>query len=195
MGYITGNQDRGRFISYAGGDLKFGENTKAAGWQRDIGVGDTLGYRKLSMLTAFNMTIPGLPVIYYGDELGIPGGNDPDSRRQMKFTDLSPLELATKEKASKLAQIRKENLALIYGNFETLFVSDKAYVYARQYFDNSVVVVFNKSNEPARITVDLPEWVDRKKMKAGFGSDFAINEKQLAVDLLPWSFEIIYNTK
>jgi cyclomaltodextrinase len=195
MGYITGNQDRGRFISYAGGDLKFGENTKAAGWQRDIGVGDTLGYRKLSMLTAFNMTIPGLPVIYYGDELGIPGGNDPDSRRQMKFKELTPLELATKEKASKLAQIRKENLALVYGNFETLFVSEKAYVYARQYFDNSVVVVFNKSNEPARITVDLPEWVDRKKMKAGFGNDFAINEKQLAVDLQPWSFEIIYSTK
>jgi len=59
MGYITGNQDRGRFISYAGGDLKFSENTKQAGWTRNIGVGDTLGYRKLSMLTAFNMTIPG----------------------------------------------------------------------------------------------------------------------------------------
>jgi glycosidase len=40
------------------------------------------------MLTAFNMTIPGVPVIYYGDEIGIPGGNDPDSRRMMKFDNL-----------------------------------------------------------------------------------------------------------
>jgi glycosidase len=190
MGYITGNQDRGRFISYAGGDLKFTENAKVAGWTREIGVGDTTGYRKLSMLTAFNMTIPGLPVIYYGDELGIPGGNDPDSRRQMKFADLSPLELATKAKASKLIQIRKENLALIYGNFMTLEVKDKTYAFARSYFDNTVIVVFNKGNEVANITIDIPEWVNIAGMKAEFSSEFTITDHKLQASLQPWSFEI-----
>jgi len=81
MGYITGNQDRGRFTSYAGGDLLFEEDAKAAGWTREIGIGDLAGYEITEMLFAFNMTIPGLPVIYYGDEIGMPGGNDPDSRR------------------------------------------------------------------------------------------------------------------
>jgi len=193
MGYITGNQDRGRFISYAGGDLKFGENAKMAGWKRDIGVGDPVGYKKLSMLTAFIMTIPGLPVIYYGDELGIPGGNDPDSRRQMKFADLTSLELATKEKATKLARIRQDNLALIYGNFMTLQVSDRIYAYARNYFDNSVIVVFNKRNEPVKLTVNLPGWLGAEGMKAGFGNDFAIKDRELSIDLQPWSFEILTN--
>jgi hypothetical protein len=41
MGYITGNQDRARFISYAGGSLGFDENAKLAGWKRDIEVGDS----------------------------------------------------------------------------------------------------------------------------------------------------------
>jgi cyclomaltodextrinase / maltogenic alpha-amylase / neopullulanase len=193
MGYITGNQDRARFISYAGGDLQFSENAKAAGWKRDIGVGDTIGYRKLSMLTAFNMTIPGLPVIYYGDEIGIPGGNDPDSRRQMKFEDLSPLEHATKEKASKLIQIRKKNLALIYGNFATLRVTDKTYVYARQYFDNSVIVLFNKSDKPQQIQVALPAWISGAAMNAEFNNDFEIKENTLTIMLPPWSFEILNN--
>jgi cyclomaltodextrinase len=147
------------------------------------------------MLTAFNMTIPGLPVIYYGDEIGIPGGNDPDSRRQMKFTDLSPLELATKEKASKLAQIRKENLALIYGNFITLQVTDKTYAYARQYFDNSVVVLFNKGNQAVNISIDLPAWLKVDKIKAEFGNAYSIRDKKLTIELQPWSFEILCNDK
>ena len=191
MGYITGNQDRARFISYAGGDLKFSENAKAAGWQRDIGVGDESGYRKLQMLTAFNMTIPGLPVIYYGDEIGMPGGNDPDSRRLMKFTGLTPLELATKENATKLLNIRKDNMALMYGNFVTLQVTDKTYVFARDYFDNSVIVLFNKSNESKEFSVTVPGWINSEKLKASFGNDFSLKDKKLTIKLEPWSFEIL----
>ena len=37
------------------------------------------------MFLAFNFTIPGIPVIYYGDEIGMTGANDPDNRRQMRF--------------------------------------------------------------------------------------------------------------
>jgi glycosidase len=191
MGYITGNQDRARFISYAGGDLKFSENAKAAGWQRDIEVGDTIGYRKLSMLTAFNMTIPGLPVIYYGDEIGIPGGNDPDSRRQMKFTDLTPLELATKAKASKLADLRKSNLALVYGTFTTLQVDEKTYIYVRKYFNQEAIVIFNKSDKSVMIKVDLPAWLGVKNLEAEFGNKFELKDNNLEMELQPWSFEII----
>jgi cyclomaltodextrinase / maltogenic alpha-amylase / neopullulanase len=191
MGYITGNQDRGRFVSYAGGDLKFNENAKEAGWKRDIEVGDTLGYRKLSMLTAFNMTIPGIPVIYYGDEFGMPGGNDPDSRRMMKFKDLSPLELATKEKASKLCRIRRENLPLIYGNFMTLLAGDKTYAYARRYFDQVSIVVFNKDDKPAELTLELPGWMEDPDLRANFGNSFRIDGKKLLITLPPWSFEIM----
>jgi cyclomaltodextrinase len=86
MGNITGNQDRARFISYASGDVKFDEDAKAAGWTRDIIISDSTAYKKLEMLHAFNLTIPGVPCIYYGDEYGVPGGNDPDNRRMMKFT-------------------------------------------------------------------------------------------------------------
>ena len=191
MGYITGNQDRARFVSYAGGDLNFGENAKVAGWTRKIGVGDPIGYRKLSMLTAFNMTIPGLPVIYYGDEIGLPGGNDPDSRRMMKFDGLDPLETSTRATAAKLAKIRKENLSLIYGSFMTLEVTEKTYIYARQYFDETSIMIFNKDNKPANIEIALPDWIGNPQFKANFGNNFKVNENKLSITLAPWSFEIV----
>jgi glycosidase len=191
MGYITGNQDRGRFISYAGGDLKFNENAKEAGWTRDIEVGDTIGYRKLSMLLAFNMTIPGIPVIYYGDEIGIPGGNDPDSRRMMKFDGLNTYESATRATAAKLVSTRKNQLALIYGSFTTLQVDDKTYVFLRKYFDDIVVVVFNKGEQTAHFDIQLPVWARPVGFNAEFGSRMSLQDGNLELNLAPWSFEIL----
>lgn len=46
------------------------------------------------------MTLPGIPVIYYGDEIGLTGGNDPDNRRMMKFNNLDKNESKLLEKVS-----------------------------------------------------------------------------------------------
>jgi len=145
------------------------------------------------MLTAFNMTIPGLPVSYYGDEIGLPGGNDPDSRRLMKFDDLNPHEKMTKEIAAKLTHIRKSNMALTYGNFTTLEVSDKTYVYGRQYFANQAIMLFNKGEKPVKMALQLPAWLGNITLEAVFGNDFKIENNILTVELEPWSFEILAN--
>ena len=34
------------------------------------------------MLTAFITTIPGIPIVYYGDEIGLVGAGDPDNRKK-----------------------------------------------------------------------------------------------------------------
>lgn len=155
MGYITGNQDRPRFISYADGSLEFGEDTKYAGWNRTISIQDTLAYQKLSALTAYMMTIPGIPCIYYGDEYGSPGGNDPDNRRQMQFEGLDKHQQATRERAKKMIEIRKKNLALIYGDTQLWEVADSQLVIARSYFNNQVITVFNTSDKP--FETEVPE--------------------------------------
>ncbi len=143
MAYISGNHDIPRFISLAGGDLKFDENDREAGFSRRVGVGDPVGYDRLSMLTAFIMTIPGIPVLYYGDEIGIPGAGDPDNRRMMRFSGLSDREAATKATAEKLTKIRKNNLSLIYGDTKILLEEDMTFAYLRYYFDELALVVFN----------------------------------------------------
>ena len=147
MGNITGNQDRARFISYASGDVKFDEDAKVAGWTREIKMSDSKAYDKLAMLHAFNLTIPGIPCIYYGDEYGSIGANDPDNRRMMKFKDLDKHELALKEKVKELIHLRNNSMALLYGSTEIETGNDNILIIKRQYFDEVVYSVFNKSDQ------------------------------------------------
>lgn len=191
MGYISGNQDRSRFISYADGSVKFDEDAKLAGWTRKIEIRDSIAYKKLQALNAFNMTIPGLPVIYYGDEIGDPGGNDPDNRRMMRFDHLRNAEKQTKEVTSKLVQARKVNLALVYGDFRIESVSDKQLVYRRKYFNNEVIVAFNKSSEEVKLNIENING----DVELSFSSQLAIENHKGVLTLPPNSFEIITVTR
>jgi glycosidase len=92
MGNITGNHDIPRFASLAGGGLSFTEDPRKAGWSRTVGIGNDIAYPRMAMLMAFLTAIPGVPVIYYGDEIAMPGAGDPDNRRMMRFNDLSDKE-------------------------------------------------------------------------------------------------------
>jgi cyclomaltodextrinase len=193
MGYITGNQDRPRFISLAGGSLKFNEDSKYAGWNRQIGVGDPQGYKKLKMLHAFNLTIPGVPVIYYGDEIGLPGGNDPDNRRWMKFEDLSENEKKVQTMVRKLTGIRSSSMALLFGDLQILYCNETTFAFIRSYFDEFALVLFNKSKVPEKISVRHELFPEKKDCKPHFGSSYRHTADVLEVIVAPLSFEVITN--
>lgn len=190
MGIISGNHDKGRFISYAGGAITFDEDAKFAGWNREIGVGDAIGYKKLQMFNAFNLTIPGVPTIYQGDEFGQPGGNDPDNRKMMQFDGLNRNEQETIDITKKLAALRRSNMALNYGTFEPLLVAEKVYAYARCYMGNVVLVVFNNSNEKVDLDVPLPERFSKLKFIENFGAAYSADGMKISVELNAFSFEV-----
>lgn len=193
MGNISGNQDRGRFISYATGTLRFDEDAKLAGWTRDISVGDSTGYLKSAMLFAFNNTIPGIPVIYYGDEIGMPGGNDPDNRRMMRFDDLNNDELTLKQTVGKLVKLRRSSMALIFGDFKFLLVEDDVMAYQRTYFDKTVIVVFNNSSDTKYVTVPMSKNANNQNLEAQFNCCFSESNNELGFEMSPFSFEIFMN--
>jgi cyclomaltodextrinase / maltogenic alpha-amylase / neopullulanase len=149
MGNITGNQDKPRFMGYADGSLPFdlpGQEYKRIGWKQDITVQDNIAYKKMAMFNAFNMTIPGIPIIYYGDEIGMTGAGDPDNRRMMRFENLSKEEIALQKEIAKLTQLRTDNMALLYGDFTILENTENRLTYKRKYFSNEVTVTLNKSD-------------------------------------------------
>lgn len=191
MGVITGNHDKARFISYAGGALSFDEDAKKAGWTREIGVGNPVGYKRLQMLNAFNLTIPGVPTIYQGDEFGSPGGNDPDNRKMMQFDGYNALEQETLEITKKLTNLRRTNMALIYGSFEPLLVNDMVYVYARTYLDDGAIVAFNKSNEEVELSITLPERFLKMTLASNFGNEFELKAESLIIKVPANSFEVL----
>jgi glycosidase len=193
MGYITGNQDRARFISFASGSLAFSEDGKRAGWTRDIEVNDPVGYKKMAELIAFNMTIPGIPVIFYGDEIGMPGGNDPDNRRMMKFSGLNDYETELRNTTKELIRTRKENLAFIFGDFELLEMSTTTLAFSRSYFERLGIAVFNKGENDATIEFELPERFISARIKSHFGNQYNITGNKVLLTLHGHSFEILTN--
>ena len=193
MGYITGNHDRARFISLAGGSLSFDENAKAAGWTRKITVGDSSSYDKLSLLEAFIFTIPGVPTVYQGDDYGIPGGNDPDNRHMMIFNDYNPRQQKVKDNLKKLATLRKGNLALIYGDMVPLYADDNVMVFVRNYMGNVAVVGLNKSDKEQVVDVTIPIGLDLSKVSANFGNALNISNNNIKITLAPLSFEVATN--
>ena len=81
MGNISGNHDQIRFASIAGGAIDIHSQGKEEGWTSEIGIGDAeKAYKRALLLEVINMTLPGVPCIYQGDEYGEVGGNDPDNR-------------------------------------------------------------------------------------------------------------------
>lgn len=100
-------------------------------------------------------TLPGIPLLYYGDDIALPGGNDPDSRRDMwwdgdlaevAMTDQRPgaQQIALRGWIEALARARAAHPALTRGQRLPLLVEPDLYVYARQLGDDVALVVLNR---------------------------------------------------
>lgn len=192
MGYISGNHDKPRFMALASGDLKFGEDSKAAGWLRHIGITDSTAYDKLFLMHTFNFTIPGIPVVFYGDEIGLTGANDPDCRRMMRFTGWNNREKKLWNEVATLAHLRSEHPALIYGDFINLQNTENSWVYARKYFNQEAIVFINNSKEAKTFDVQLPEILASNHLTAAFNTIFHAKNGKLKLTLKPYSAEILY---
>ncbi len=193
MGYISGNHDKPRFITLTSGEVSWNEDAKLAGWTREIGNPQEFAYDKLNMLHAWNMTIPGIPVTYYGDEFGMPGANDPDNRRWMVFDDnkLDAFELRNRSIFSKLTELRNTNMPLLYGDFEFHLVEDEVLAYSRAYFNKQVVIVMNKSGKEVHTQVPLRDDFDYTSLESHFGYEFVLDGTTLQITLPANSFEIL----
>lgn len=197
MGNITGNHDKARLISLAGGALSPDEDHKAAGWTREVGVGDSIGYRKLALIQALNCTLPGVPCIYQGDEYGEPGANDPDNRRMMRFDGYSPREQAQRELTRALVGLRRTSMPLLYGDMTTLALTDEVWIFARAYMGEFVIVALNTGDRPQSAECILPACFDEnRKLKANFGAAFGFRpDGRLCIELPAAGFEILTETK
>jgi glycosidase len=120
----------------------------------------------LKLALTFIMTTRGIPMIYSGDELAMPGGADPDNRRDFpggwpgdphnafEPSGRTPDQQVAFAHVSKLAHLRRELEALRRGKLLDLFVSDQTYAYARLTDRQSVVVIINNAVDGATVEFD-----------------------------------------
>jgi alpha-glucosidase len=105
-------------------------------------------------------TFPGVPFVYYGDEVGLEGGEDPDCRRAMPW-DRSVWDHALLERLRLLATLRRELRALREGDYLPL-PAPGAVAFARTTSDprETVVVVVN----PGERRLELRIWIPRTEL-------------------------------
>ncbi len=114
--------------------------------------GDT---RMLHAASFFQFTYLGSPIIYYGDELGMEGGDDPYCRFPMRWDNVEGNR--THKHYQRLAEVRAATPALRVGSFRTHAVYDNGiYAYLRQTEGQQVLCVLNTGLEHARERVTLP---------------------------------------
>lgn len=158
MANIMDSHDKIRYMAYADGDLQINDSRASEiGWTNPPTVDNESSYDKLKLYLAYEMTVPGIPILYYGDEIGMTGASDPDNRRMMRFDNgLSNFEKETFSQISKLVEIRNNNSALRYGDFLTLLADENIFAYFRSDMNQRVLVILNKSNKNKTVEIELP---------------------------------------
>ena len=159
MGNIMDSHDKVRFMAYADGAItKQGVDTREMAWNNPPTVHNPKSYEKAKLYLAYMLTIPGLPVIYYGSEFGMTGADDPDNRRMMRFGDsLTVYENTMLADTRKIVRMRNQHSALRYGDFLTLQADNAIYAYLRSDMNERLLVVLNKDESPQSLDLRLPE--------------------------------------
>ncbi len=107
----------------------------------------------LKLATLFEMTYPGAPSIYYGDEIGLEGRADPGCRGSFPW-DEGAWDRDLRTYIQRCIALRKAHPALRRGEFQWLLADQGILAYGRRLDAESWVVVLNANREPA--TFDLP---------------------------------------
>ncbi|MDI6050269.1 alpha-glucosidase C-terminal domain-containing protein [Flavobacterium sp. XS2P24] len=128
--------------------------------------------KKQKLIAAFQILYLGSPMIYYGDEAGMWGGNDPDCRKPMVWNDkkynpeiFNPDQ--SKHEADvvnfdtdlfnwykKIISLRNQYKAIKVGNYTTIATNDaeKIYAFSRKLGDEEVIVIINRSDKNVNFT-------------------------------------------
>jgi len=129
------------------------------------------------------MTLPGTPLVYYGDEVGMLGGEDPDCRRTMNW-DESGWNDDLFRFVQLLIALRRDHAALRRGRLELHQSFNRVLVFSRETEADAVVVVLNPGPGRSGYSVELPDHLDGAYADAFSGGRFEARDGRLPIDRL-----------
>jgi glycosidase len=141
-----------------------GQETKAEKEQNAANVAAGKLRQRLASLIQF--TVPGAPTVFYGDEVGITGDDDPDDRRTYPWSDRGGIPDQTLfTHYQTLNTLRQANDALVHGDFKVLLADDASQIvaYGRKTGSQAAVIIINRSNQTQSSSIPvagyLPEGI------------------------------------
>jgi glycosidase len=183
---MLGNHDTARITSVVAGD---DARDPWASPPTATPTADELARVRLGFALVF--TLPGMPVVYYGDEVGLPGANDPDSRRVMPDpAALDPAASALAADVATLGTLRRCSETLRRGAWRPVGVTAEHLAFVREGADTAVLVVASAAADATAITVPAavaPGWYK----DAMSGARLEIGEGGVTFDLPPFGVLVL----
>lgn len=109
---------------------------------------------RMKLAIAFQFCYQGVPYIYYGDEIGLNGADDPQCRKCMIW-DVKKQSTELYNHYKTMISLRKQNKALIYGDYKTLYCKENVLVFERRYGDETLVIAINNNDEEHKVKIHL----------------------------------------
>ena len=152
MSTFIGNHDVPRSIHFAQ-DTPLWSDAWTDGKDRNFTgrpgtVAETSAYERMGLAMTVLLTNQGVPLIYYGDEIGLAGAGDPDNRRFMDWNTAgyNAGQQLLLDRHKKLGTARKAHSALRRGTRTTLTLTDDTWAYKMVDGSDVVYVVLNRSD-------------------------------------------------
>ena len=114
----------------------------------------TKDVKRLMLAALFEMSYVGMPHIWYGDEVGMEGGKDPDCRRPMDWNYVNdPRKVALRDFYGTITRFRRDNQVLSRGDVLTVQAQGKALAMARRLDTKCALSLFNAGPQPVTFTL------------------------------------------
>ena len=158
---LLGSHDTPRLLTLCGGDER----------------------RAVLALTAL-FTAPGTPMLFYGDEVGMEGDNDPDCRRCMEW-DGNRWRPSIADACRRLIRLRHDLPALRRGAWEPLIRFNGVFAFRRRHAGDEVVIVLNPRDAQHDLAIPVPDGEATRWHDALSGATFDTHGGKLRVETLP----------
>lgn len=144
------------------------------------------GLKRLKMAWAFITFFPGVPCIFYGDEIGLTGYKDPFNRCTYPWGNEN-LELFDFFK--EINKVRKENIVLVEGSLKPLYFKDDIYAFERFNKNESIIFIMNR-NEIKSTAILIDSKYTYMDIKSG-QIEVPMQNDKISINMKPLSFKVI----
>jgi cyclomaltodextrinase / maltogenic alpha-amylase / neopullulanase len=149
--------------------------------------------QKLKLAVFFQMIFPGSPAIYYGDEVGMTGGEDPYNRAPYPWADTGGKpdnNLLTEYK--KLIQLRKDNPVLRHGSIDApLLLDENVIVLLRKHHNTFAITAMNNSETSKTVSIELPSGLPAASMIDAFSKEKLIIQDGKITFTIPAQYGVV----
>lgn len=148
-------------------------------------------FEKVKLAFFFLFAYPGAPGIYYGDEIGLQGGKDPENRGAFPWQEEETWNHDLRDWVKKLIVARKGSVALRRGGFKRIFVDETQphYAFVRSFGEEQVLVVINPTESTHQLSISAKElgWCQDCVVRDLLSdARYRVSEDVITVSLPPW---------